>query len=447
MLQAPLVAEKARKFQPSDNWLQQLTTLKKQLSLSQQQTNIQLKKEQHEQFLQRLAEFRSQTLLESNLWKHYYLEAIDRWLQVGHEELRDLQIKVRRLQPMSPNIYRAGEALQAGLDRDIFVGREDLKETLSTAILTARTLPMFLIQGQRRVGKTSLLNFLPELLGPKFEIVQQDAQNEKTFGVLNWLADLRQKTDEALGLPAGNWTPPSDWLQAWGELRAHLETVSRERDCKLILAIDEYENLHRNFSENPRQAENLLSALRSFSQHQNQVVFLFVGAHFFSELKTPNWNEYFVQVKLLRVDYLKPADTLKLIQKPVPDFNLIYPDELARRIFELTLGHPTLVQQICSEMVNRANQQLKNQMTAHDLEEVLKNHILQRENMPIQIFWSQFCSDTDKNTVLELLNRQPVTDKKSLSRLAEHGFIVEENGWKIRVPLFETWLRKYAETF
>jgi len=38
---------------------------------------------------------------------------------------------------------------------------------------------MFLIYGQRRVGKSSLLKFLPRLLGSRFKVISQDFQNAK----------------------------------------------------------------------------------------------------------------------------------------------------------------------------------------------------------------------------------------------------------------------------
>jgi AAA+ ATPase superfamily predicted ATPase len=37
-------------------------------------------------------------------------------------------------------------------------------------------MPMFLIYGQRRVGKTSLFKFLPEILGSQFKVVYMDLQ-------------------------------------------------------------------------------------------------------------------------------------------------------------------------------------------------------------------------------------------------------------------------------
>ena len=39
-------------------------------------------------------------------------------------------------------------------------------------------------------------------------------------------------------------------------------------------------------------------------------------------------------------------------------------------------------------------------------------------------------------------------DVASRMRLEEHGFIVKQNGvWRLRVPLFESWLRQYRDAY
>ncbi|MCX7099845.1 MAG: hypothetical protein NTV43_18275 [Methylococcales bacterium] len=45
-----------------------------------------------------------------------------------------------------------------------------------------------------------------------------------------------------------------------------------------------------------------------------------------------------------------------------------------------------------------------------------------------------------------LLNGEAVTPNPHLYRLEEHGFIVEKEGrWQLRVPLFEMWLKRFAD--
>ncbi len=188
----------------------------------------------------------------------------------------------------------------------------------------------------------------------------------------------------------------------------------------------------------------LLGAMRSFSQHQNKVVFLFVGSALFSELKNPNWNEYFVQAQRFRVDYLTQEDSIRLITEPV---KLVYPSKVSQHMFELTQGHPALLQELCEKMVDIANTEGKKNMSKTDLDSAVNELVNDRDNSTLSVFWGQFCVQTEcKETVRQILNQQDITHKKQCFRLEEHQFIVKINGqWKIRVPLFEQWLRRFSE--
>jgi len=105
----------------------------------------------------------------------------------------------------------------------VFFEREDLRQVPAREIMTAAEMPLFLILGQRRVGKASLLNFLPELLGSGFVVISQDLQDDRIESVPAWLADLRRRIAEKLEREDGDWTPPDEWLAAWRELQEWLE--------------------------------------------------------------------------------------------------------------------------------------------------------------------------------------------------------------------------------
>jgi hypothetical protein len=445
----PVIPPEAKAFQFSEACLAKLDQIREQLIVSHKQTNSVLKMDSFGRFSQLLNELQHQMQNESRQWNRYYLDALERWQASAFDKLTTLKAQAANQQPVTTNIYRPGEALHpGGSDESLFVGREDLQKTLSLEISTALTMPMFLIQGQRRVGKTSFLNFLPKLLESKFVIISQNMQSDETVGVLNWMKDLRQKVNTTLRISEKNWNPPQDWINAWGELRKHLEGVAQKTDSKIILTFDEYENMHTNFQENPRLAERLLGAMRHFSEQQNQVAFLFTGTNFFSELHNPNWSEYFTRVKHLRVDYLQKVDALKLITKPIPDFKLRYSDDVINDIFDLTQGHPALVQELCSAIVNFANQHNQDQITRADLQTVLEQKILYREHHAMLVFWTNFCTVQDKATIKQILAGHLPSDQASLFHLEYYGYIINHNGnWKMRVPLFEMWLRKFADTF
>ncbi|WP_295388650.1 hypothetical protein [uncultured Thiodictyon sp.] len=445
-LTSPPTVQDQPRFSPSDTWLRSLADLRAQLETALHETQISFRRVAFADFAARLDAFRAQTLLESQDWARHYLAALDRWRSEAVKELTRIEDQARLVEPIAPNVYRPGSPLRPGQDADLFLGREDLRRELSREVLTARELPLLLIQGQRRVGKTSLLNFLPTLLGAGFRVVFQDMQGAAVTSVPAWLKDLRRRVAETLQLKPEDWDPPDDWVAAWAELEPWLTAAAEGAHCRLILAFDEYETLHRYLAQDPDQGRRLLGAIRSFSQHQTQVCLLFAGATPFSELRHPDWSEFFVQALRLRVDYLGREDSLRLITEPVP--SLRYPLEVPERLFDLTRGHPALLQILCKHLVDIANRDGRRAMTMADLDEALVRGV-DRESPAMERFWNEFCVVPGCRACVEdVLAGRPPANRAALTRLAEHGYIIEADGrWRLRVPLFEDWLRRYREGF
>ncbi|MCB9285072.1 MAG: ATP-binding protein [Lewinellaceae bacterium] len=409
----------------------------------QQQTEARLRQRAFIAFLKSLAEFKRINLAASRKWNYFYFDAINKWEKESAEFLEELK---REAALTIENPYQR-KALQPGVDKTVFLGREQIRNQLATTIRTSGEMPLFLIQGQRRVGKTSLLNFLQTLLGNRFVVVRMDLQSsEDCQDVSSWMESLYRKFNEAIGFQAEEWQASDNWLKSWDELSRHLLSYSKGRDFKVVVAMDEYESLHeKGLSKDPAQGGHLLGAMRSFSQHQNQVAFLFTGAALFSELENPLWSNYFVHAIRLHVGYLNEADTHQLITAPVPDFGLEYRDGLPQTIRRLTEGHPALIQMICRELVATANHGDRRHVDQADLDAVLKAHILIEDNGVFSVFWNQFCAAmTMKETVRAILRGQMPTDKVSLQKLLRHEFVVEGNGgYRLRAPLFEQWVRRF----
>jgi len=150
-----------------------------------------------------------------------------------------------------------------------------------------------------------------------------------------------------------------------------------------------------------------------------------------------------VQAVRFPVDYLAQSESLRLITEPV---DLRYPPEVPARLFELTQGHPALLQLICRELVDIANRDLKKQMGLVDLDEALCK-VMNQETLAIEVFWSEFCAAPEtRQTVWQILRNEPPDHKPSLARLKEHGYIVADGeAWKLRVPLFDQWVRRFGE--
>lgn len=399
-----------------------------------------------------------QTSLESPKWNHFYFKGLENLRKITSEELERVNQEV---ESSGFNPYKRGEALNPDFDDLIFKGRQGFKNEIATKVLSSSHMHLLFIQGQRRVGKTSAIKFLEKLLDDQFKVVIQDAQSSASETIQLWLTDLKEKIEKKLKLPneLEKKTFSNNPLHAWNEFRLFVEQVMQEKKFKLLLTIDEYENLHnRIFSKMEHSiAEQILGDIRNFSQHQNQIIFMFVGSALFTELvfyekdspsklkEISRWSNFFPQLVRVNIDYLEEEDSRSLITTPVPD--LTYPEKLQKEIWKLTHGHPSLIQYICGELVDLSNRNNKNQVSMEDLKMVIQDKIILRDMSPFNVFWDEFCIEPSmKKTVLNLLAEKANLNPKHVSRLLEHRFIEEYKKGKycFRVKLFELWLKKYG---
>jgi len=431
------------KEQPTESFTDHLTQYKNELNIYYTQNNLQFKKESLQDIIKILKKLEEDMIKETRGWREYYLKAIRKNLEVAHSELRNLELKLANNEPIQANIYRVGEPLSPNDKTKTFKGRIDLKDALSRVVHTSTTMPLLFIQGQRRVGKTSLINYLEVLLGSGFKIIKIDMQQARNKKFIKLLENLNKQINTKLGIDEiveFNGDTTDNWIA----FEEYLERHTKKLNYKLIIAFDEYENFHRNIAS---QEPEILEYMRGFLQNQEQVVFLFVGLRDISELTQPNWDEYFPQIQKLRVDYLSSEDSKELITHPVPEFSLVYDDSVVEAIIELTQGHPQLLQTICSIIVDIANAKGIKDINQAILDEA-KGKIFETNEAPMTIFWREYCDDTQRAIIEQILANEAITQetkeqKRALMRLKEYGFITADN--QIRVPLFEKWLIERRE--
>lgn len=437
--------EKYKQFEPSKKWHKLLLEAHNYLLNAQQQTNPRLKLNRIKALSKTWQELKAQTYLEFSIWNKYYFEGIDKWELAIKEQLEILE---KAAEDIVYNPYKVGDPLDPENHKAVFVGREDLRAELGLNLRASDVMPLFLIQGQRRVGKTSLLNFLQGMLGERFKIIHQDLQSAADCkDVPSWMNNIRKRANQLFEIQEKKeWSASDDWLTAWEELSSYLSQLSSNQEFKIIIAIDEYEALHeKGLMHHPVQAAHLLGAMRSFCQHQKQVVFLFVGAALFNELEHPNWGDYFVNAVRIKVGYLSKENTIQLISNPYPEYSIRLAEELPEKIYDLTKGHPALVQVIGFEIVEFSNKNNQTSISMDDLDWIINEKVLDENQGALAVFWGQFCRDKCmKDAVRNIILQQPEIDRDCRIKLYRHEFIEKENDqYKMRVPLFEQWVRKF----
>ena len=442
------------KTMPSIAWRNVLGTIRDSLRAAENQNAVVLQLDHYEHCSALIGEFEDIHKRESFKGREAYFDVIDHWKKIISNQLIEVEAAVKKVESITTNPYSKGLALTPKRRGAIplFLDREDIKNELTLKIQTSLAMPTFLIIGQRRVGKTSLLNFLPDMLPPSFVIAALDAQSMSgELSVPKWFREWRAKVVLGFKSYEPEWLAPDDWLVAWDDFATFLLRTAEHHKRRVILVMDEYDEeqgFHGALRQDVKRGEALLARMRSFSQDQSWVVFMFIGATHFSDLPAPNLAKFFVHADIQRIDYLSQSASMQLIERPIQGFELRYEPGVAARIYELTSGHPHLLHSICSDLVDYANLKRKNPVDFEDLEFIIRERTVMKGEMPFTVFWDEFCSSAAmREAVLAIANKKSV-DKMSpeVRKLADYGYLVltAQEEFRLRVPLFEDWVIKYG---
>ncbi|MCE7983507.1 MAG: hypothetical protein DYG89_20230 [Caldilinea sp. CFX5] len=287
-----------------------------------------------------------------------FLAIAEIWWELVHDAIARLTtIAEQRQEIESP--YVIGVPLTA--QQEIFVGRADICERIEQLLRDQRHPPL-LLYGQRRMGKTSLLNNLGRLLPSTIVPLFVDLQGPVALAGdhAGFLYNLARTMSESARRQRDLTFPPllrtelaDDPFTRFDEWLDEVEQVLG--DCTALLALDEFEVLDSAFAAGRLQAEAVLGSLRHWVQHRPRFKILLTGSHVVEELSS--WANYLINVQVVHIGFLSETETRRLVEQPVKGFALRYEAAATQRVWELTHGHPALTQLLCYEIVAFKNQQ------------------------------------------------------------------------------------------
>jgi len=281
--------------------------------------------------------------------------------------------------------------------QEIFVGRTDITSRIEQ-LLRDRRSPPLLLYGQRRMGKTSLLNnlgrLLPTSIVPMFVDLQGSIANASNHvGLLYNLArsmGVSANRRRSVTLPElTRETLEVDPFTAFDEWLDRVE--QKLGDSTILLTLDEFEALDRGFEENRFSDAAVLGMLRNLIQHRPRFKVLLAGSHTLEEFQ--RWSNYLINAQVVHLGYLKAAEARQLIERPVQEFALRYEPDASQRVLDLTHGHPFLVQLLCAELValkNEHDPSMRRLATLADVEAAVPEALSSG---------SMFFSDLERNQV------------------------------------------------
>jgi len=280
------------------------------------------------------------------------------WRQILANHMRELAAAAELHQEIdSP--YIIGVPLTE--QQTIFIGRTDISAQIEQLLRDQRRPPL-LLYGQRRMGKTSLLNnlgsLLPNTIVPLFVDLQGPATRATDhagflYNIARKMVDSAERQRGITLLPLTRDALKGDPFTRFDEWLDGVEGALDKNTA--LLTLDEFEALDRAIAKGRFDEEDVLGMLRNLIQHRPRFKILLAGSHTLEEFQ--RWASYLINVQVIHISYLKEAEARQLIEQPVKDFALRYEPEALQRVLELTRCHPFLVQLLCAEIVALKNEQ------------------------------------------------------------------------------------------
>jgi uncharacterized protein len=372
-----------------------------------------------------------------------------RLLQVANEWRRLLDGEIEKAKALAaarreiPNPFVFGSPV-AETEQNVFTGRRDIVRQIETSVLGAQQTPTLLLHGPRRMGKTSILNQLPLLLGPDFAPTVVDCQNpavtESGGTLLRYISrgmseGLRRRRVAVEPLAAATLARvPYVVFDEW------LDTVecAMPKGMRALLCLDEYERLQATLKAG--WGGSFLDALRHTLQHRPRVVLMFTGAHTFQELG-PAWTDRFISARRVRVSFLKPEEVLPLLTQPIPEFDMTYAPGALDAIIMATSCQPFLTQAVAFELVQLLNEQERKQATPADVEAAIDRALVSGGEYFANV-WSDARAEGQAVLRAIALDEAPPEFLEALAWLREHDVLTGDG--QFAVEMVRRWVKNKA---
>lgn len=359
--------------------------------------------------------------------------------------------------PDTVNPYIPGQPVD---DPELFFGRRDTLTSIREHLVKGRRV--FAVAAPPRMGKSSLLRQVSHQLPDEFLAVRLDLL-EEDVPALDWLlwhvADsiarqLRPHLDAEVPAPAwedfeGHTGVLLD--RYWPEVRAALG----ER-C-LVLLLDDLDCLAHDEGS---LLESFLTILADWRDREGDLALVVATSSAWQAALVRDYPRLFAGALTYTLGPLASEEATRLITWPV-DGVLTYDYGVARRVIEITSGHPYYLQLLCFEIVNRCA--AAGWVNQRDVDIVVEE-LVSREIPDFRLVWEHssppeqaalaalvslrgargVATVQEVRTILHKAGARTERGQVSvaLERLAERG-ILERLGalsYRFRVALLRDWL-------
>ncbi len=370
--------------------------------------------------------------------------------------------------PTSPYVW--GPVVKT---RQMFYGRQDVFDWMKENISGTYQQNILILQGERRMGKTSILYQLlnrpptPQHICVFFSL---ELAITTTMGDLLYdmaIATYEKMTELGLDLPE---PAKEEFLRsAQRSSRQFFGSVEGVLgDRRLLIMIDEIDILIAKVEEGVL-SHDVFNFMRGLMQHSDKIAFIVTGAYKTREMLKDNKSIFFNIARPYEISYLTENEAEALIVEPLAEY-LNYDDMVVAKIIRVTACHPYFIQYICDSLVKLARRMRKNWVYLPDIDVVLQeviqdntgvlqNSVYAPLRKPEQKVLAGLANVTDDRTILvppavvaQVLDKHGLDIPKSqlldaLRSLRERDLVVERRmgqslQYGFKMDLIRMWLRQ-----
>ena len=367
-------------------------------------------------------------------------------------------------------------------ERENFAGQEGAVRDLLRAVLQMGSAR---IQGEKRVGKTSLANAVRDSVGElserplcfialesgDFNATSAEATVERLGAMI---ADQVRHADRRLtGLPLRDFTAG---LSPLTEFFAAAEEMAPELGFVVIL--DEFDSLpHPELFRHGALGDTLFQTLRSLGGKPNVSIVLIGGERMKWVIAVH--GQALNKFRMVKLDYFgndQRADYAELVRAPV-DEQISYSDEAIELLHSETAGNPWISKLLLSQLFERAVQRRDADVQVEDAAEAIDEALPKIGVETFQHFWDDAIrgegeeqehvsmmrrrvflalgrclesrGDSGEEAVVRAAREFNVDERSArdiIRDLLERQILYHdaEHTLRCRVPVFERWLPKYG---
>lgn len=322
--------------------------------------------------------------------------------------------------------------LVAITEQDKLLGRDDIVNELKNNI-ESNNLNSFIIYGQKRVGKTSVVRtvekYFNELVVDNIIISYVDGTSQRQENVddtINRLVtslckDIKKKLlknnsgndslyekFQSIEIPKLNnsFSPVEDFIDDIDLIKEH----------KIILIIDEFDELGYELFIPNNKSETFFSNLRGLNNKSLNIGIILVGSENMQKIynwhgqKLNNWINRKIDTFDIKYEY-EPYE--QLILKPVSPY-LKYDKDSIYYIYELSGGNPYFTNMICGWVFSICYEKKDIEITKQEITEAIDRKLKKEAKTSFQHFWmdgiletsikKDFLSDKRRRVLLAISN-------------------------------------------